>query len=244
VPIDLCGVTTVVLPGTGSDDDYVGRAFTGPLRAVGALLTTAPPQPGHLIAGYVTALNEAARLGPLAVGGVSIGAAVAAAWALEHPDCAVAVLAALPAWTGAPGNAPGAHAARHSAQQLRRYGLAATTTQMRASSPPWLADELTRSWLAQWPQLPDAMEEAAAYVAPSGAELTRLAVPLAVVAAVDDPIHPVRVGMDWVAAAPHAALRTVKLDQIGADPAELGATCLAALGEIDQPGDDTERAAR
>jgi pimeloyl-ACP methyl ester carboxylesterase len=231
VTVDLRGVTTVLLPGTGSDDDYVYRAFSGPLRAVGAVLLTPPPQPDHLIDGYLSALDDAARACPIGVGGVSIGAAVAATWALAHPDHAVAVLAALPAWTGAPGSAPAALAARHSAAQLRRDGLAATTTQMRASSPPWLADELTRSWRDQWPQLPDAMEEAAAYVAPSCAELTRLAAPLGVAAAVDDPIHPLQVGVDWVTAAPHAALRTVTLDQIGTDPAALGAACLAALAE-------------
>ncbi|QUR67085.1 alpha/beta hydrolase [Mycobacterium spongiae] len=230
--VDLRGVTTVLLPGTGSDDDYVYRAFSGPLQRVGAQLVTPRPQPGQLIDGYVAALDTAAATGRIGVGGVSIGAAVAAAWALAHPDRAVAVLAALPAWTGAPGSAPAAAAARHSAAQLRRDGLAATTTQMRVSSPPWLAQELTRSWHAQWPQLPDAMEEAAEYVAPSRAELTRLAAPLGVAAAVDDPIHPLQVGVDWVSAAPHAALHVVTLDEIGADAAALGAACLAALGEL------------
>ena len=222
----------VLLPGTGSDDDYVDRAFFGPLQEVGAMLVAPPPQPGRLIDGYLSALDEAAREGPIGVGGVSIGAAVAAAWALAHPDRVVAVLAALPAWAGAPGAAPAALAARHSASQLRADGLATTTTQMRASSPPWLADELARSWRAQWPQLPDAMEEAAAYVAPSCDELTRLAAPLAVAAAVDDPIHPLQVAVDWVTAAPCAALRTVTLEQIGTDSAALGAACLAALAEI------------
>ncbi|MGB3286119.1 MAG: alpha/beta hydrolase, partial [Mycolicibacter algericus] len=33
----------------------------------------------------------------------------------------------------------------------------------------------------------------------------------------------------WVAAAPRAALCTVTLDQIGADPAALGTACLTAL---------------
>ncbi len=232
VVVDLNGVTTVLLPGTGSDDDYVQRAFSGPLAHVGAVLVTPPPRPDRLIDGYLAALDAASREGPIAVGGVSIGAAVAAAWALAHPDRAVAVLAALPAWAGAPGEAPAALAARYSASQLRADGLAATTTQMRASSPPWLADELTRSWGAQWPHLPDAMEEAAAYVAPSCDELAGLAAPLAVAAAVDDPIHPLQAGLDWVAAAPRAALRTVTLDQIGADPAGLGAACLAALAEL------------
>jgi pimeloyl-ACP methyl ester carboxylesterase len=232
VAVDLRGVTTVLLPGTGSDDDYVYRAFSGPLQAVGAILVTPAPRPDRLIDGYVAALDDAARTGPIAVGGVSIGAAVAARWALAHPDRTVAVLAALPPWTGAPESAPAAHAARYSASQLRRDGLAATTTQMRASSPRWLADELDRSWRGQWPLLPDAMEEAAAYIAPSRAELKRLAPPLAVVAAVDDPIHPLQVGIDWAQAAPHAALRTVTLDQMGTDTAALGAACLAALADI------------
>jgi hypothetical protein len=140
-------------------------------------------------------------------------------------------MAALPPWTGAPGPALGALAARHAASLLRRDGLAATTTQMRASSPPWLAEELTRSWRVQWPLLPKAMEEAAAYVAPGRADLARLSAPLGVAAAVDDPIHPLQVGVDWVSAAPHAALRTVTLDEFGADAAALGAACLAALAD-------------
>jgi pimeloyl-ACP methyl ester carboxylesterase len=231
VSVDLRGVTTVLLPGTGSDHDYVYRAFAAPLQNVGALLVTPAPEPDRLIAGYLSALDGAALDGPICVGGVSIGAAVAAAWALAHPDHTVAVLAALPAWAGAPGEAPAALMARYSASRLRTEGLTATTAQMQASSPAWLADELTRSWRAQWPQLPDAMDEAAAYIAPTLTELSRLTAPLGVAAAVDDPIHPLQAGVDWVAAAPRAALKTVTLDQIGAHTPALGAACLAALDE-------------
>ncbi len=229
--VDLRGVTTVLLPGTGSDDVYVDRAFSGPLRNAGARVVTPSPTPDRLVDGYLSALDDAAREGPIAVGGISIGAAVAAAWALAHPGHTVAVLAALPAWAGPPGSAPAALAARYSASALRADGLAASTAQMRASSPSWLAEELARSWQAQWPLLPDAMEEAAAYIAPSCDELHRLVAPLGVAAAVDDPIHPLQVGIDWVAAAPHAGLRTVTLDQIGADSATLGSACLAALAD-------------
>jgi pimeloyl-ACP methyl ester carboxylesterase len=232
VAVDLRGVTAVLLPGTGSDDIYVDRAFSGPLRRAGARLVAPKPRPDGLVDGYLSALDDAAREGRIAVGGISIGAAVAAAWALAHPGQTVAVLAALPAWAGAPGSAPAALAARYTASQLRAEGLAATTAQMRASSPSWLAEELTRSWQAQWPLLPDAMDEAAAYVAPSCDELNTLAAPLGVAAAVDDPIHPLQAGVDWVAAAPHAALRTVTLDQVGADSASLGAACLAALADV------------
>ncbi|MFV0494396.1 alpha/beta hydrolase [Mycobacterium sp.] len=228
--VDLRGVTTVLLPGTGSDDDYVRRAFSGPLTAAGTTVEAPVPQPGRLIDGYRAALDDAARLGPIGVGGVSIGAAVAAAWALAHPESTVAVLAALPAWSGGPGDAPAAQAARHTAAQLRRQGLAVTTAQMRASSPPWLAAELTRSWQAQWPGLPDAMEAVASFVAPSCAELAALTAPLGVVAALDDPIHPLRVGADWANAAPRGALRTVTLTEMGTHTEVLGAACLAALG--------------
>ncbi|BBY60238.1 alpha/beta fold hydrolase [Mycolicibacterium sarraceniae] len=227
--ITLRGATAVLLAGTGSDDDYVYRAFAGPLHGVGALVTTPPPQPARLVAGYLDALDNAARQGPIIVGGVSIGAAVTLAWALAHPSHVVGVLAALPAWTGAAPSAPAALSARHTAHQLRTVGLVATTAQMRASSPAWLADELTRSWLGQWPELPDAMEEAAGYIAPSVAELERLSAPMGVVGASDDPIHPLEVALEWASAAPRAALRTVSLDDFGPEPSVLGAACLAAL---------------
>jgi pimeloyl-ACP methyl ester carboxylesterase len=229
--VDLGGVCTVLLPGTGSDDDYVYRAFSGALHHAGSAVVAVPPRPGGLIAGYLAELDNAAADEPIAVGGVSIGAAVAVAWALAHPGRAVAVLAALPAWTGPPEGAPAALAARRSALALRRDGLVAATAQMRASSPPWLADELTRSWVGQWPELPDAMEEAADYVAPTCAELERLAVPMGIAAAVDDPVHPVEVAVEWMTAAPRAALRTVTLDDIAANSAALGAACVAALDE-------------
>lgn len=229
--LHLRGVTAVLLPGTGSDHDYIHRAFAGPLRQVGAELVAPRPCPERLVEGYLDDLDAAARRGPVIAGGVSIGAAVGTAWALRNPGGVIAVLAALPAWTGAPDDAPAAHAARHSAAQLRRDGLAAVVAQMRASSPDWLADELTRSWTAQWPQLPDALEQAAGYVAPTRAELAGLPVPMGVASAVDDPVHPLQIASEWVATAPRAALCTVTLAQIGADPSALGTACLTALGE-------------
>lgn len=234
--VNFRGITTVLLPGTGSDDDFVYRAFSSALHEVGAVVVTPPPQPERLVAGYREELDNAARAAgplPIVVGGVSIGAAVAVEWALTHPERTAAVLAALPAWTGDPETAPAAMAARYSADLLRREGLLSTTAQMQASSPKWLADELTRSWLDQWPALPEAMEEAARFVAPTSGQLESLAPPMGVVSATDDAVHPLEVGLEWVSAAPHAALRTITLDEIGADPAILGAQCLAALREAE-----------
>ena len=145
------GVVTVLLPGTGSDDDYLRRVFAGPLERAEATLLAVQPDPDNLLAGYLDALESAAADGPIAVGGVSIGAAVAACWALAHPDRTIAVLAVLPPWTGAPADAPAALSARHTAAMLRRDGLESVTAAMRASSPGWLADELARSWRRQWP---------------------------------------------------------------------------------------------
>ncbi|HEY7054146.1 MAG TPA: alpha/beta hydrolase [Mycobacterium sp.] len=229
--VDLRGVRVVVLPGTGSDEDYVDRVFSRPLEAVGASLVAPAPRPSALVNGYLDALDTAAAQDPVAVGGVSIGAAVAVAWALAHPDRTVAVLAALPPWTGPPDGAPAALAARHSAAMLRRDGLAAATAQIRASSPRWLADELARSWASQWPGLPDAMEEAAGFTAVTRVQLQRLVAPMGVAAAVDDPVHPAHVAAEWVSAAARAALRTVTLEEMGADPSALGAACVAALKE-------------
>jgi pimeloyl-ACP methyl ester carboxylesterase len=229
MPVDLRGVRAVLLPGTGSDDDYVYRAFSGALEAAGAVLIAAKPDPEQLVSGYVAVLDGAACEGPIVVGGVSIGAAVATTWALAHPDDAVAVLAALPAWTGAPDDAPAAVSARQTAFVLRRDGLAAASADLRATTPRWLGDELTRSWAGQWPGLPSAMEEAASFVAPTEEELAHLLVPMGIGAAVDDPIHPLDVALRWAAAAPVAAMRTVMLDELGADPGCLGAACMAAL---------------
>jgi pimeloyl-ACP methyl ester carboxylesterase len=227
----LGGATAVLLPGTGSDDEYLLKAFGDPLRDVGAVPVAVAPEPTGVVAGYLRALDAAAAHGPIVVAGVSLGAAVAAAWSLAHPDRTVAVLAALPAWTGAPDEAPASLSARHTAALLRRDGLAATTAAMRASSPVWLADELTRSWRRQWPALPDAMDEAAAYVAPNRHELAGLTAPMGVAAVEDDPIHPISVAREWVAVAPRAALRTITFDEFGPNPPALGATCLTALAD-------------
>jgi pimeloyl-ACP methyl ester carboxylesterase len=232
--VDLRGVPTVLLPGSGSDGDFVYRAFSASLHELGATVIAPAPEPQRLIDRYVAALEDTAQDGPIAVGGVSLGAAVATTWALRHPSRVVAVLAAMPAWTGSPERAPAAVAARQAAIALRRDGLVAATNQMRESSPAWLAAELTRSWVGQWPGLPEAMEQASHYVAPTCGELEDLVVPMGVAAATDDPVHPLEVALEWVSAAPRAALRTFTLDELGADPSALGAACVAALQEADR----------
>lgn len=219
----------MLMAGTGSDDDYVRRAFAGPLQQAGAVLVAVSPQPAALLQGYAEAVEEAAAHGPIAIGGVSLGAAFGAAWAVANPTRTVAVLAALPPWTGASGDAPAAASARHTAAALRSEGLEAVIAAMRSGSPGWLADELERSWRAQWPALPDALDAAAGFAAPNTAALSRLSAPMGVVGSPDDAVHPLEVARHWAATAPRAALRTVTFEEFGPRPEALGAACLAAL---------------
>ncbi|SKM66803.1 Alpha/beta hydrolase family protein [Mycobacteroides abscessus subsp. bolletii] len=229
---ELEGHTAVLMPGTGSDDDFITRAFGPALSDAGAALIAVRPEPNDLVNGYLRVLDRAARKGPIVVGGMSIGTAVALTWALQNPGATVAVLAAMPAWTGKPENSPAAVSARVTAESLRADGLAAVTAAMQASSPAWLGAELARSWAAQWPGLPNAMDAVSGFVNPTTDDIRGLAVPLAVAAATDDPIHPLAVGQDWASWAPRGALRTFTLDQLGADPSCLGQACVGALSDI------------
>ncbi|RJO72922.1 alpha/beta hydrolase [Nocardia panacis] len=222
----------VALPGTGSDADFARRAFEPACTARGFELIAVRPDPRGVVAGYRAALDAAAASGPILVTGISLGAAVAVEWAAEHPRAAIGVVAALPAWTG-PDTAqcPAALSAAYTARQLRERGLEEVVTQLRSSSPPWLARALTQSWRAQWPDLPDALEEAADYKWPGVELLGSVRVPVAVVGAVDDPVHPISIAEQWAALLPHSALHRITLDELGADPGVIGRLGLESFHE-------------
>ncbi len=219
----------MVLPGTGSDAAFAEAAFGPGLRDRGVSVVAVEPDPRGIVASYHAALDAAAADGPIAVGGISIGAAVALDWARHNPARAAFVLAALPPWTGASNGAPAAHSARYTATSLRADGLDAVIAAMRATSPQWLGDVLERSWRAQWPDLPTALEEAATYVAPTAAELATITAPVGIVAATDDAVHPLHVGWEWAAALPHAGFGTTTLAAFGPAPRVLGTVALRAL---------------
>ncbi|MEU1980315.1 alpha/beta hydrolase [Nocardia sp. NPDC019395] len=214
----------VALPGTGSDAHFARRAFEPTCTALGLELIAVEPEPGALIAGYHRALDTAAARGPVLAAGISLGAAVAIEWASARDRADVSgVIAALPAWTGPDtAHCPATLSASVTAAQLRAQGLEPVIARMRESSPRWLAEALTHSWRAQWPGLPAALEEAAQYKWPDAAMLDALTAPLAVIAAADDPVHPVAVGREWAHRAARSVLTEITLDQLGADPAVLG----------------------
>ncbi|APE35920.1 hypothetical protein BOX37_20450 [Nocardia mangyaensis] len=226
-------VTVVALPGTGSDADFAARAF-GPAAAAHRLrLRAVEPDPKAVIASCTAALDAAAAHGPVLAAGISLGAAIALDWAAAHPTAVVGVVTALPAWTGAETAAcPAALSAAVTAEQLRADGLEAVIGRMRASSPAWLAEALTQSWRGQWPHLPQALDEAAGYAWPTLEQLAASDVPVAVVGAEDDPVHPIAVAEQWTATLPQAGLRRVTLAELGADPAILGRAGFAELDAL------------
>ncbi|MEC3953881.1 alpha/beta hydrolase [Nocardia sp. CDC153] len=220
----------LALPGTGSDAHFARRAFGSACAARDLPFLAVDPDPRRVIDSYRDALDAAARSGPILVAGISLGAAVALDWAAAHPDAVCGVVAALPAWTGADTTGcPAAASAAATAAQLRADGLETVLSRMRASSPAWLAEALTHSWTAQWPDLPSALEEAAAYAWPEPELLARVSAPVEIIGAIDDPVHPFAVAEHWTTLIPHATLHTITLDELGADPAILGTHGLNAL---------------
>ncbi|QCB50987.1 alpha/beta hydrolase [Rhodococcus sp. PAMC28707] len=223
----------VVLPGTGSDAEFAFDAFAAAVTAAGATIEAVSPNPTGIVASYEEAMSAAAhRHGRIIVGGISIGAAVALSWARSHPQSVIGVLAVLPPWIADPTDAPAALSARYTMEQLDASGLDAVTAAMEATSPQWLASTLRRSWASQWPDLPRALAEAAAYVAPNLDELRSTLVPTAVIGAVDDPVHPIDVARTWHEEIPNSCLSTLTLADIGSDPGVLGRRSMQDLTSL------------
>ena len=222
--------TAIVLPGTGSDARFAADAFSAAFAGVGLSTIAVDPDPSAVVESYLSALDGAAdRHGLVVVAGISLGAAVAVRWAGDHPSNTAALALALPAWTGDPAGSPAALSAEFTVRSLREQGLDAVTAAMTATSPEWLARTLRRSWAAQWPALPDALDEAARHRGLELDELARIGLPAVVVGAVDDAVHPIEVARQWARALPNCALRTVTLDGIGSDPGCLGRAAVDGL---------------
>nr|WP_225954831.1 alpha/beta hydrolase [Kibdelosporangium phytohabitans] len=217
------------MPGTASDEVFVRSVFEGPLRALGIRLAAPRPRPGNrLVEAHMAALDEAAAT-PVLAGGISLGAHLAVEWALANPDRCAGLLLALPAWNGAPGDAPAAVSARLSAQAVRDHGLDATLAAV--DTEPWLTTELNRAWRRAEPGLAESLDIAATRPAPELADLTRIAVPAGIAGCRDDPVHPIEVARTWAATMPRAKLCATTLTALGQDRESLGrATVLAWLG--------------
>lgn len=197
--------TVLLLPGTASDEVFVRSVFAEPLSQVGAVLT-APRV--RTLSERLTALENASAGHPIVVGGVSLGAHVAARWAARNPGRCAGLILALPAWTGDPGDAPAAQAARASAEIVTNHSL---DTALEGTTG-WLRAELTRAWRGYGDQLVPHLEEAAGSPAPTLDELKSLDVPTGIVGCTDDPVHPIEIAEQWAEAIPRAVLTTTTLN--------------------------------
>lgn len=223
------GEIAVIVPGTGSDEVFVSSVFAGPLAAIGADLVAVPPQPGKdLVSAHLAALDTAAEQGPILVGGISLGAHLAAQWALANPDRCRGVFLAMPAWLGPAADAPAAIAARTGADTVDALGVEATLASATADVAPWLAGELSRAWRRHGEGLAPSLRAAAGHPAPRAEDLARLRVPAGVAACTDDPVHPLAVARSWAHALPCSSLGTTTLAALGADRESLGRAVVLA----------------
>ncbi|HEU5469885.1 MAG TPA: alpha/beta hydrolase [Actinophytocola sp.] len=208
---------------------FVRSVFQVPLAAVGIHTVTPSPSPGtRLGEAFLTALDDAATDGPILAGGISFGAHLAAEWALRNPGRCAGLLLALPGWNGDPGDSPAAVSARLGADLVHDGGLDGALRDLTGSADPWLAAELDRAWRGYGAGLADSLRVAAARPAPTLADLATLDVPAGVAGCPDDLVHPLAVARAWAGALGRGALRTTRIDIVGADPEALGRAAVLA----------------
>lgn len=213
------------------------RLVTYDLRGHGGSTPVVDPV-GHALDRHVADLeavvSAVAGDAPVTAAGVSLGGHVAVAWAAAAgPLRARAVVACLPAWTGRAVLGEGAHAAV--AAEVARSGVEGMVASFREdrTMEPWLRDVLLRDWPVHDPaSLTAALTALDGGLAPTEAELRTLAVPLGLVAWPDDAGHPLAVAEEWRDLAPRAALEEIRLGDLAASPAPLGAAALRALATL------------
>jgi pimeloyl-ACP methyl ester carboxylesterase len=143
------------------------------------------------------------------------------------------VLVALPGWLGPASEVAAANAAW--ADELSRVGVDAVLARIAGDPavPEWVAAELAAAWPRHDPaSLVAALRAVATADAPGMATLAGVDAPVGVVAALDDAAHPLAAATAYVAALPRAALLTVSLAELAADPGRLGELALAAARSV------------
>jgi pimeloyl-ACP methyl ester carboxylesterase len=225
---DPAAPAAVLAHGVGSTGEFAARCWSGcatagyrlvtyDLRGHGDSTPLADPA-DHALDHHVADLAAVVEAtGARVVGGTSLGAHVAAAYAATGAPLD-ALLLAIP---GVPGT-------RTPADEIERTGLAATLARIARDPdvPRWVAIELDRAWPRHDPaSLVAALRAVATVEAPT---LDRVTAPAGIVALVDDPGHPFAAAEAYAAALPRAALEALTLAEWGERRSLLGDAALTA----------------
>ena len=231
---DAAAPAVVVAHGVGSTGEFAGRCWSGCVEAGYRLVTydlrghgdsTPFADPAlHTIEAHARDLAAvAAGTRARVVGGTSLGAHVAAAYAAEH--YVDALLLAIPGTLGP--DVPTSRANAAVAAEIETYGVAATLRRIAQEStvPRWVVIELERSWPRHDPASLVAALRAVAAEEPATAVTSA---PTGVVGLVDDPAHPFAAAEAYANELPRAALESLTLAEWGERRAILGDAALAA----------------
>ena len=202
--------------------------FAAPLADMGVVVTTWD-RPTDLSHEENLADFAAHARGADVTGGLSYGAHLAAHWALQG-NTAVALVLALPAWTGPPSDAARLTAA--AGDEVTATGIEETVRRIERDAPAWVAQEMRTAWSAYDERtLAQALHTAASSAAPTRKQLQAIATPAVVIGMTADPFHPIEVAREWADALPNALLVEVDYD-VGAVAPEFGDAAASALSLI------------
>jgi pimeloyl-ACP methyl ester carboxylesterase len=212
----------VLAHGAASSAAFIRRAFAGPLAGIGyEVVTWDRRTPAADAVDELAALVE--RSDATVVGGVSVGAILAARYALRPGVRLSGLLLALP---------PGDPAGPLLAEPAQRPVVDDITSLVEAASrgaAPWVAAEIRAAWPTYGhDELLGELRTAAHAVPPALAELARIDAPTGVVGLAGDPVHPLAVAEAWAQAIPAAAVETLALDEPAADVSVIGAAAVRA----------------
>ena len=236
---DPAAPAAVLASGVGSTGEFAARCWAGCVEAGYRLVTydlrghgdsTPLPDPAdHALGRHVADLAALAdATNARVVGGTSLGAHVAAAYAATGTYLH-ALLLAIPGRLGAGSDTAIANAAV--AAELAATGVTATLARIAADPavPRWVAIELERSWPRHDPEsLVAAFTAISRDPAPDRAPLARVDAPAGVVGLVDDPAHPFTAAEAYATTLPRAALESLTLAEWGERRSILGDAALAA----------------
>jgi len=226
---DARSPAAVIAHGSASTADFVIRVFENSVTSRGLRLVTwdrrSPPAEA---VGELAALVEATDA--IVVGGISIGALIAAHHAVAAHERLQGLLLALPPWLGEPDDIAALSAT--AASDIAGHGVATALQAMAVHAPSWVAAEVTEAWL-RWAAPDDKaliaeLHATATTVGPTATDLSHCTVPTGIATFDDDPLHPVSAARAWAAALPRAATVTLPRERAASDRGVIGAAAVAA----------------